>query len=81
MHPKDFEGSQVLPELETMPEVVDPELEEMGDEPIEEADASVGSSETEELDSGAGVPTGKIHGPPDKKAYWLLPWWKRQAPK
>lgn len=44
--------------LETMPEVVDPELEEMGDEPIEEADASVGSSETEELDSGAGVPTG-----------------------
>lgn len=44
--------------LETMPEVVDPELEEMGDEPIEEADASIGSSETEELDSGAGVPTG-----------------------
>ena len=45
--------------LETMPEVVDPELEEMGDEPTEEADASAGSPETEELDSGAGVPVGR----------------------
>lgn len=44
--------------LETMPEVVDPELEEMGDEPTEEADASTGSPETEELDAGTGVPTG-----------------------